>query len=76
MKLQDSLLAVTVQRACELTGIGRTKIFEPIRLGQLPARKCGRRTLILIPDLVRLLESLPQRQLPTSKNAQSSGGAR
>ena len=30
--------------------VGRTMIFNEIRRGRLPARKCGRRTIITDPD--------------------------
>ncbi len=41
------------------SGLGRTSIYELINTGQLAARKCGRRTLILDVDLQRCLQSLP-----------------
>lgn len=52
-------LAHTIAEACAQTGIGRTAIYELINTGQLPARKRGRRTLILADDLQRCLKSLP-----------------
>jgi excisionase family DNA binding protein len=52
-------LAHTVAEACARSGIGRTAIYELINTGQLPARKRGRRTLILTEDLQRCLQSLP-----------------
>ena len=52
-------LAHTIAEACARSGIGRTSIYELINTGQLPARKRGRRTLILTEDLQRCLQSLP-----------------
>jgi excisionase family DNA binding protein len=52
-------LAHTVAEACARSGIGRTAIYELINTGQLPARKRGRRTLILTEDLQQCLQSLP-----------------
>ena len=52
-------LAHTIAEACARSGIGRTAIYELINTGQLPARKRGRRTLILTEDLQRCLQSLP-----------------
>ena len=36
----------TVAEICEMTGLGRTKIYEEINNGRLDAKKCGRRTLV------------------------------
>jgi excisionase family DNA binding protein len=52
-------LAHTIAEASARSGIGRTAIYELINTGQLPARKRGRRTLILAEDLQRCLQSLP-----------------
>ena len=52
-------LAHNITEACARSGIGRTAIYELINTGQLPARKRGRRTLILAEDLQRCLQSLP-----------------
>jgi excisionase family DNA binding protein len=52
-------LAHTIAEACTRSGIGRTAIYALINNGQLPARKRGRRTLILVEDLQRCLQSLP-----------------
>jgi excisionase family DNA binding protein len=41
-------------------GIGRDKFYDLIREGKLPARKLGRRTLILAADLDAFLEALPR----------------
>lgn len=50
---------LSIQEACELAGIGRTKIYEAISQGDLKARKLGKRTLILRSDLHEFLHSLP-----------------
>lgn len=41
-----------------LTGLGRTRIFQAIKEGRLLARKFGRRTVILRPDLEAFLQGL------------------
>jgi excisionase family DNA binding protein len=55
----EKALAHSIAEACAQSGIGRTAIYELINTGQLPARKRGRRTLILAEDLERCLKSLP-----------------
>jgi excisionase family DNA binding protein len=52
-------LAMTIAEACAASRIGRTRIYEAIRAGELRARKHGKRTLILADDLRQWLESLP-----------------
>jgi excisionase family DNA binding protein len=52
-------LALSVDKAAAAAGIGRTKIYEAIKLGNLKARKLGRHTVILTDDLKAFLESLP-----------------
>ncbi|WP_309181778.1 helix-turn-helix domain-containing protein [Bradyrhizobium sp. Ash2021] len=64
----EPVLAHSIAEASARSGIGRTSIYEMINSGQLTARKCGRRTLILAQDLQRCLESLPR--------AKSAEGAR
>lgn len=56
--MQNSL-AHTIGEASARSGIGRTTIYKLINSGQLPARKCGRRTIIIADDLRRCLQSLP-----------------
>jgi excisionase family DNA binding protein len=53
-------LAFTVREASAKASIGRTLLYEHIRLGSLPARKLGHRTLILAADLEKFLHELPQ----------------
>jgi hypothetical protein len=40
-------------------GIGRTKLWQEIRAGRLPARKAGRAVIILHEDAERWAQSLP-----------------
>jgi hypothetical protein len=53
----DSPLAVTVQRACELSGLGPTSIWGFLKDGRLEAVRVPgvRRTLVSYPSLARLL---------------------
>ncbi len=51
-------LSLSIREVCNFTGIGQTKIYEAINKGLLPAKKYGRRTIILKPDLDNFLENL------------------
>lgn len=53
-------LAYRIKDATKLTGMGRSKLFELIKQGRLPARKVGSATLILRADLIAFLESAPR----------------
>jgi excisionase family DNA binding protein len=53
-------LAYSINEACAAIGIGRTKFYEEIQAGRLKARKVGRRTIVLPPDLEAYAESLPE----------------
>lgn len=46
--LKDNL-AFTLEQAGQLSGIGRSALYIAVREGRLEARKCGRRTVVLIP---------------------------
>ena len=50
---------LSIDESCHASGIGRTKIYEAIGAGELIARKCGRRTVILPRDLEAWLTNLP-----------------
>jgi excisionase family DNA binding protein len=51
-------MALTVNEACATARMGRTKLYEAINSGALPAKKHGKRTLILTADLHRWLDTL------------------
>lgn len=52
-------LAVSIPEAVEMSGLGRSYIYRLFNEGKLTRRKSGKRTLILVEDLKRYLESLP-----------------
>jgi hypothetical protein len=55
-------LAYTIAQAMDAGAGGKTALFEAIKNGVLPARKMGRKTVILAPDLAAYLEALPKRE--------------
>ncbi len=54
-----SKLAYTIPEAVEAGAGSRTVVYEAIKAGTLKAKKRGKRTIILAPDLVQYLQSLP-----------------
>src|SRR5258708_5414254 len=48
-------LAVRVREACRLTGIGRSRLYELIRAGDISVFKVGAMTLICVAELERFL---------------------
>jgi hypothetical protein len=59
----DVSIAHTIEGITRLTQLGRTKLYEEIKLGRLKARKVGRRTVILDADLRQWLASLPTKEV-------------
>jgi excisionase family DNA binding protein len=53
-------LSVTIPEAVEMTGISRTSIYKLFAEGKLPRKKNGKRSLILVEDLERVVKSLPE----------------
>lgn len=53
-------LAVTINDACRITGIGRSKLYQEINAGRLQLRKAGQRSLIRLVDLRAYIDALPQ----------------
>jgi excisionase family DNA binding protein len=60
-----------VSEAAEVSGVGRTVLYDEIRAGRLTARKIGRRTVILRDDLMRWLRERPV--LKTADNPHGFG---
>jgi excisionase family DNA binding protein len=50
-------LTCTIAEACEATGLGRTKLYELIGEGRIDTTAIGRRRLVKVRSLQRLLES-------------------
>ena len=63
MKAQGDLLtnrlAYSIAEFCQVSGLGRSSVYELIRSGRLAVRKIGSRTLILRIDAEKFLLSLP-----------------
>jgi excisionase family DNA binding protein len=53
-------IALSIEEACKLSNLGRTKLYELIKSGALTARKCGRRTIIIRSELEAVLKALPK----------------
>lgn len=51
-------ICYTVDQVCKATGIGKTKLYEMLDTGTLPAKKLGKRTFILKSDLLKFLSDL------------------
>lgn len=50
-----SRLAITVEEAGQLLGIGRGLAYEMVRQGQIPSLRLGRRVVVPVAGLERLL---------------------
>jgi excisionase family DNA binding protein len=50
-------LTCTINEVCEVTGLGRTKLYELIGEGLLATTTIGRRRLVVVRSLLSLLES-------------------
>ena len=55
-------ISISIVEAARRAGVGRSSIYEAINRGELPIRKCGRRSLVLVRDLKSWIESLPSLQ--------------
>jgi excisionase family DNA binding protein len=51
--------ALSIEQACAVAGLGKTKFYEIVAAGTLKTRRLGRRRLILVTDLRSFLRSLP-----------------
>jgi excisionase family DNA binding protein len=52
-------IALKISEVCSASRIGRTRVYEAIKRGELPARKNGKSTLVLYADVVEWLNRLP-----------------
>ncbi len=59
MAKNNNKLAHSVAEFAQLSGLGRSFLYEQIKSGELPVRKAGRRTLILHEEGRAWLGKLP-----------------
>jgi excisionase family DNA binding protein len=52
---------VTIKEAAKILGIGRDQAYSAARLGQLPVIRIGKRLLVSLPALERMLEEAGQK---------------
>lgn len=57
--LRAQPLAVSITDASAMTSLSVTKVAEAIRAGTLPVRHHGNRTVILVRDLEKWVDSFP-----------------
>ena len=76
--LKPTPFAVDVDTAVRMSGIGRTSLFAAMARGDLPRRKLGRKTVILVSDLLSWLEQLPitRPAVRQCETCQASAGGR
>jgi hypothetical protein len=54
-----------IDKWCEISGFGRTTTYQHLALGNLRAKKAGKRTLVHIPSGLAFIESLPDAEVKT-----------
>ena len=59
MEIKMDRLAVSIPRAAEMIGIGRSSLYKLFSEGKIQPRKSGKRTLVLVEDLERYINNLP-----------------
>lgn len=57
--VEPPLLAATIDKSTEISGLSRSAIYRAARMGKLTIRKNGSRSLILVSELRAFLQSLP-----------------
>jgi hypothetical protein len=55
----DGTVACSIKKFADITGFGRSTIYEAIKKGDLKARKYGKRSTIEADDGLSWLENLP-----------------
>ena len=56
-QIPDAAITATINGACELSGLGRSTIYELVKSGRLKSSTIGKRRLILLDSLREVLES-------------------
>ena len=52
-------IAVTLQEASVLSGLGRSSLYKLFNEGKLTPRKAGKRTLVIVAELEAFIKGLP-----------------
>jgi excisionase family DNA binding protein len=60
MKEPSNKLAYSISELSEMSGVGRSFLYEEIKAGRLTVTKAGRRSLVLRGDALAWLSSLPK----------------
>jgi hypothetical protein len=68
MSEQIRRLAYSIQELCEMSGLGRTFLYEEINAGRLLVTKAGRRSIVLHDDALGWLEKLPKLTAPAQRS--------
>jgi excisionase family DNA binding protein len=53
-------IALSVEEVCEICSFGRTTFYKYLKLGMIPARKVGTRTIVPRDELAVAIKSLPR----------------
>ena len=64
-------VAFTIKEAARASGLSQSLLYVAIGRGELRARKCGARTVILDTELRRYLRGLPHLARPRERNSRS-----
>jgi hypothetical protein len=72
MAIKDQKLAHTIAEFVQLSGLGRSFIYQEIKEGRLIVRKAGRRTLILHDEGRAWLAGLPARSPSDSSKSNNA----
>lgn len=51
----EGRIALSIEEAASLLGLGRTAAYEAARRGQIPTRRLGRRVIVPVPALLEWL---------------------
>lgn len=43
----NAKLSLSIEEVQEISGLGKTKIYQLLKTGEIPAKKIGKRTLML-----------------------------
>jgi hypothetical protein len=66
-------LAYSIAELSEMSGVGRSFLYEEVKAGHLIVTKAGRRSIVLLDDALAWLTKLPKLP-PTSTPPRGTGG--